>query len=277
MARGKAGRKPIQVTPIARAERPRPAHDAARGVVTRSFLYGDVAAELRRRITQGVYPPDSRIPSLADLTREFRVSAITVRRALHELTYEGLLVGHQGLGIFVTHRRRIERVMDPDRSVGDEIRRAGFEPRIKEIGFKREPAEAEVAGQLGVPEGTMVYRHEKLAFADVEPVSLHVLYLPEPLGELLRGELASDFIFPLLQKHRIEVSEWRIGFTASALGEDRAYLFGRLPTGFPLINARHTPYRPDGTPILTGVTFSRPDRFIVEVTIRGGPTRISTV
>ncbi len=234
----------------------------------RSYLYGDVAFELRRRITEGLYAAHARLPSLSDLTREFKVSAITIRRALHELMYEGLVVGHQGLGIFVTPRQRIHRVVAPGRSFGDEIRRAGFEPRIKEIEFRREPAGSDVAEQLRVPVGTLVYRHEKLVYADADPVSLHRLYVPESLAETLRGDLAEDFIFRVLDKQGIAVTEWRMAFTASALTEDTSRLFGRLPVGFPMIATWHTPYGRDGAPIMTGVTYSRPDRFTIEVTVR---------
>ena len=271
-------RRPKQPAPRAPAkskEVVRPGAYAASVIVGRSYLYGDIALELRRRITEGIYPPHGKIPSLSDLTREFNVSAITIRRALHELMYEGLVVGHQGLGIFVTARQRIYRVMSPDRSFGDEIRRAGFVPHIKEIDFRRELADAEVAGLLGVPERTPVYRHEKLAFADADPVSLHRLYLPEPLAETLRTDLAEDFIFRLLDKHGITVTEWKLAFTASALSEETSRLFGRLPIGFPMIATWHTPYGRDGAPILTGVTFSRPDRFTIEVAVPGMPETLS--
>jgi DNA-binding GntR family transcriptional regulator len=258
---------------------PRVRPDARMGRVTvgRSYLYGDVAFELRRRIAQGTYAPHARIPSLSDLTREFKVSAITIRRALHELMYEGLLVGHQGLGIFVTPRQRIHRVVSPGRSFGDEIRRAGFEPRIEEMDFRREPADAQVAALLGIPERTPVYRHEKLVFADADPVSLHRLYLPEPLADTLRADLAADFIFRILDQHGITVTAWKVAFTACTLGEVTSRLFGRLPIGFPMIATWHTPYGDDGAPILTGVTFSRPDRFTMEVTVRDTPQALSTV
>ena len=249
----------------------RPSAYAGAVAFGRSYLYGDVAVELRRRISKGIYAPHTKIPSLSDLTREFHVSAITVRRALHELMYEGLVVGHQGLGIFVTPRHRIHRVMSPGRTFGDEIRRAGFEPRIKEIDFRREPADADVAELLGVAERTPVYRHEKLVFADDEPVSLHRLYMRDALAEMLRPDLAGDFIFRLLDKHGINVVEWKIAFTASALSEETVRLFGRLPIGFPMIASWHTPYGADGEAILTGVTFSRPDRFRIEVTVRDTP------
>jgi len=249
----------------------RPGAHASAVSAARSYLYGDVAFELRRRITDGIYAAHAKLPSLSDLTREFKVSAITIRRALHELMYEGLIVGHQGLGIFVTPRQRIHRVVTPGRSFGDEMRRAGFEPRIEEIRFRREPADTDVAERLGVPVGTLVYRHEKLVFADADPVSLHRLYLPESLADTLRPDLAKDFIFRLLDKHGIAVTEWKLAFTASALTEDTSRLFGRLPIGFPMIATWHTPYGRDGKPIATGVTYSRPDRFIMEVTVRDTP------
>ncbi len=243
----------------------------------RSYLYGDIAFELRRRITEGIYAEHAKLPSLSDLTREFKVSAITIRRALHELMYEGLVVGHQGLGIFVTPRQRIHRVVVPGRSFGDDIRGAGFEPHIKEIEFRREPADAGVAEHLRVPVGTLVYRHEKLVFADADPVSLHRLYLPESLAEALRPDLAEDFIFRVLDKRGIAVTEWKMAFTASALTEDTSRLFGRLPIGFPMIATWHTPYGRDGAPIVTGVTYSRPDRFTIEVTVRDTPPAFSEV
>ena len=80
------------------------------------FLYAQVAEELRRRIVQGVYGPGSRIPSEADLVREFQVSAITVRRTVRDLQFEGLLVGRQGLGVFVSDKRRIRRSLSAERS-----------------------------------------------------------------------------------------------------------------------------------------------------------------
>jgi DNA-binding GntR family transcriptional regulator len=91
------------------------------------YLYLDVARRLRRRVEEGRYPPGSKLPSLADLCAEFNVSAITVRNALRELMQERLVVGRQGLGVFVKAREKIHRVLagNPQRSIGEEIARAG--------------------------------------------------------------------------------------------------------------------------------------------------------
>lgn len=64
-------------------------------------LYHAVKETLRRQITE-VYQPGDRIPPEADLTAEFDVSQITVRRAIQDLVREGLLYRRQGKGTFVS-------------------------------------------------------------------------------------------------------------------------------------------------------------------------------
>src|SRR2546423_519619 len=98
----------------------------------RSFLYVDIAAEIRSRIAKGTLAPGSRLPSLSQFVDEFGVSAITIRRALGELMHEGLIEGHQGLGVFVKAVPKLHHILagDPKRSIGDEIARAGSKPRL---------------------------------------------------------------------------------------------------------------------------------------------------
>ncbi len=64
-------------------------------------LYHAVKETLRRQIVEE-YQPGDRIPPEADLTIEFGVSQITVRRAIQDLVREGLLYRRQGKGTFVS-------------------------------------------------------------------------------------------------------------------------------------------------------------------------------
>lgn len=63
--------------------------------------YRQVAADLRNRVRSGKLPVDSKLPSLADLMRQYDVSITVIRMALRELRTEGLVVSHQGKGTFV--------------------------------------------------------------------------------------------------------------------------------------------------------------------------------
>jgi DNA-binding GntR family transcriptional regulator len=239
----------------------------------RAFLYNDLLARLRARIVDGTYPPGSRLPSLSEMVKEFEVSAITVRRALRELTYEGLIQGRQGLGVFVKTRPRIHRVLagDPNRSIGDEVGRAGFVPRLEEIDYRAVNAEDDIAARLGVRPGSTIFHHQKLTYASDEPVALHVLHLRPALARKLRPELSKLFVFALLEKHGILVDNLKCEFSSTNLAQEHAYLFD-LPTGQPMMRVDYTAYDLHGKPLLLGTTICRPDRFVFEVNLPRRPS-----
>lgn len=250
----------------------------ARGVVAagdavcpRPFLYAGVADEIRRRIAAGHYASASAIPSEAELVREFGVSAITVRRAIRELTFEGVVYGRQGRGVFVANRQRVIRVLrgDASTSIGDEIRRAGLEPGLKELAC--EPVtDAVAASRLGLRRQAPIIRHEKLVLAGGEPVSIDTVYLPTALAGRLRLELGGEFTFSLLARHGIAVDRTEFQFEGGAVSEEHAALLG-LPPRSPLILVRYTLFTRAGAPILTGVTTARSDRFIFALSLAAEP------
>jgi DNA-binding GntR family transcriptional regulator len=63
--------------------------------------YLQVAADLRRQITDGALPVGAQLPSMAQLRELYGVSNTVVRDALNDLRREGLVVGQQGKGVFV--------------------------------------------------------------------------------------------------------------------------------------------------------------------------------
>lgn len=64
-------------------------------------LYQQVFLVLREAIREGKYPIDTALPSEAELCRMYRVSRITLRRALGHLQQAGLIERRQGSGTFV--------------------------------------------------------------------------------------------------------------------------------------------------------------------------------
>ena len=234
------------------------------------LLYKEIATELRRRIADQTYPSGSKIPGLNELVREFGVSTITVRRALRELTTEGLLYGQQGLGVFIKPKQQIHRLLvgDVDTSIGDEIRRAGFETNFRETALREVKADPATAERLGIRPGTIVYRHEKATYVDDEIVSVHTLHVPRALIAKLRNGLASDFIFSLLRSRKIAFAQTQFEFAGGVINDELSSIF-RLPVGFPILQVYYTPARADGVRLLTGLTTCRADRFMFEVDVMG--------
>jgi DNA-binding GntR family transcriptional regulator len=247
----------------------RPSRDAApvRPRTVGRFLYEQVAEELRRRILQGIYGPGSRIPSEADLVREFRVSAITVRRTVRDLQFEGLLVGRQGLGVFVGDKRRIRRSLSADATtpLRDEMRRAGVEPGVKVIALSLVPPDDETRQRLALGASPVppIYRLETLILADGEPVGLDTTYFRQELGDRLKPELSQEFIYPLSVARGIAVDHMDFAIEGDAVVSTQASLLG-LPVGFPLLIVHYTGLSPAGAPLFTGRTATRADRFTYE-------------
>lgn len=238
------------------------------GRISRGYLYSDIARELRKRIEERVYTPGGKLPSVSELCSSFGVSAITVRNALRELTQEGLVSGHQGLGVFVKEQGQIHRVLagSPQRSIGDEIARAGFRPRLEELSYREFKADEETAKNLRVRRGTRMFRHEKMTYADDEPVALHVVTLTADLARKLRPEIGKTFLFPLLAEYGIPIANLRCEFGAILLSEEHARWFN-LSAGFPMLQVRYLPIDRKGLPILGGATIARSDRFVFEVNL----------
>ncbi|MBB5055231.1 MULTISPECIES: GntR family transcriptional regulator [Afipia] len=233
-----------------------------------SLLYRDVAEKLRLRIASGKYLPNSKLPPLSDLVEEFKVSEISVRRALRELSYEGLVYGEQGRGIFIKPKSVIHRVFaaDAEHTIGDEIERAGFKPTVKELKRDQIAADGEIASRLRIVQGTKIYRHQKLVYANEEPVSLHFLYLTDEMFERLKDQLNHGFAFAMLKRARLNVAKSRFGFASTALSAEYSALF-EMPAGFPMGVVYFTPLSKSEKPFLTGTTIYRSDRFVFDVDV----------
>ena len=83
-------------------------------------LYQQLQRALRQAIESRVLGPDDALPPERDLADDFNVSRITVRKAIHGLVSEGMLVRRQGSGTFV--RARVEKNFSKLTSFSEDMR-----------------------------------------------------------------------------------------------------------------------------------------------------------
>ncbi len=67
----------------------------------RKLVYVAIADVLAKRIEDGTYPPEGRLPAELDLVAEFGSSRESVRRAVDELRKRGLIETVKGKGSFI--------------------------------------------------------------------------------------------------------------------------------------------------------------------------------
>jgi len=193
-------------------------------------LYRQIEAQLREAISNGAYPPGSRLPSEPELCDQYGVSRITVRHAIRNLLAEGLIVLDRGRGTFVRDRRLTAGIRGAT-SFSEEMRRLGRRAGARLLSLdKRRPAE-EVAEQLDLDEGEEVVVVRRLRTGDDEVIGLQTAYLPArrvPGIELLDLEPESlyavlDRSYGLIPVEAIET------FRVGAAGADEAALLGVDP------------------------------------------------
>ena len=78
----------------------------------------NVAAQLRRRIVEGEYAYEERLPAERNLAEEFGVSRGTIRSVLELLEHQNMVIRQVGSGTYVTHKattdqQEISRITSP--------------------------------------------------------------------------------------------------------------------------------------------------------------------
>lgn len=90
------------------------------------LLHDQVAAEIRRAISEGEAGPGERLPLVKDIAAILGVNKNTVLRAMHILRDEGLLEFTRGRGITVTGTPEKSAVLRQVRDLVDFARHQGY-------------------------------------------------------------------------------------------------------------------------------------------------------
>lgn len=140
----------------------------------------DIADDLRHQITTGSIKPGERLPSEAGLAARYRVSTVTLRRALAVLQGEGLVEKIHGKGNYVRRpRRKIMYVggwgtLDPWTAA---------EPTLRiTIRSTTVPASVHLTTLLKVPTGSPLAEYTCLSLEQGSPNGLARIYIPRDLA-----------------------------------------------------------------------------------------------
>ncbi|WP_426415987.1 histidine utilization repressor [Aestuariirhabdus sp. LZHN29] len=128
--------------------------------------YLTIKRHICAQIEQGVWSEHSQVPSENSLCEQFSVSRMTARRALQELTAEGVLLRHQGLGTFVAERKPVGSLLEV-RNIADDISQRGHRYSNRILTMQTRPASDEVALALDLLPGSDLY-HSIIVHLDNE-------------------------------------------------------------------------------------------------------------
>lgn len=139
-----------------------------------------IGRKLRQLISDGVYPPGSRLPSEPHMAKEFGVSRATLRTALAQLSAENLIHRRQGDGTFVSNYAE-----DVNTTLGGMldfvrlIRSSGRSVSIQTVSITERPVTKREADALKIPVDDLVVVLVRKFLADDIPAILATNVIPK--------------------------------------------------------------------------------------------------
>jgi GntR family transcriptional regulator len=244
--------------------------------LARPTLYEQLAAELRRAIFSGRFPPDAHLPTEYELMQRHGVSRNTVRLALTVLVNEGLISRTPRIGTVVRKRRTLPIMPQTElhaaagnghtqvdawvRAVTSE----GRQPRqVIEVSIVRPPED--VATRLVLPEDDLAVARRRLRFVDEQPYNVYDSFFPL---DLVQG---SDITRPdNITRGANRVLE-ELGHPQERVIDE---VSARMPTpdetvrlqlepGTPVVIYIRTGYDPDDVPVRVAVSVLPADKHVI--------------
>ncbi|GLX78076.1 histidine utilization repressor [Thalassotalea insulae] len=140
-------------------------------------------------IESGQWQQHAKVPSENELAEQFSVSRMTARRALQELTEQGLLIRTQGSGTFVATFKSQSSLLEI-RNIADEIQQRGHQHHAEQLTLKKVAVTHEVAILLDLKENDSAFYSEVLHFENDQPIQLEQRYVN---SKLVPNYLAQNF------------------------------------------------------------------------------------
>ena len=234
-------------------------------LMTESYspLYKQLMQKIRSDIAAGVYPVHSRIPSEQELCETYQVSRVTVRKALAELTQEGLLKRRQGKGTFVEIPRLCKDLKDVN-SFHDACRMMNCTPGTRVIHAQLTHATQEDRRDLLLEETEeQVVEVVRLCLADGAPVMLETNRFPSSYAYLLEEDLTGS-LYALLQEHEVGAAQAMHEVSLCYANAQQARQLEVEP-GDALLCLREIIYDQHSRPLHTSLQLIRGDRFTFRI------------
>ncbi|MDR3552592.1 MAG: GntR family transcriptional regulator [Clostridia bacterium] len=229
-------------------------------------LYYQIASIIREQILSGKFAPGDQILTEEKLQKMFGVSRATVRRAISDLVYDGLLERNHSRGTIVTQPKLEENLFTVG-SFTSTMLQSGKNLSTRILEFNRIFGDASLNSKFALETGSSFYYFRRLRLIDGSPVCIEDCYAPVKYFENLSSGMFKDTgmeqsTYNLLQKqYGITIKSIRDIMGAVALNAEDARLLSSH-NGAPVLLRQRMSYDQVNRPVLytTG-------RYIIKLTM----------
>ena len=228
-------------------------------------LYHQVKDYLEENIIQGNWEEGYQLPAERELAKQFNVSSITVKRAIHDLVDRGLLYRQRGKGTFVSKKedKDIFQLVTLRNEASDQT----SHPH-KTLSFKVIEAGNSIGPALNIQSTDKVYKIHRLKIEDSNPVVIEYTYIPTSIfPNLKRQAIDDDLIYNMfVNKYGVYLDKAKLYFSTIIASDYDSNLLN-IPKGEQLFVIERYTYTQDEKAVEYSKFIIKQDktRYFVEV------------
>jgi GntR family transcriptional regulator len=136
------------------------------------------------------------LPSERDLSAQWGVARMTIRRAVDALVAEGLVERRHGSGTYVTPQPFV-RLLGLT-SFSQDMRDRGLEPSARLLAYRVAAADTTIAAQLQIAPGDPVVSFTRLRLGGGEAMAVETVWIPQALVPGINGGDLGGSLYELL-------------------------------------------------------------------------------
>jgi GntR family transcriptional regulator len=224
--------------------------------------YKEIAQDLRDKIVSGIYKVNEQLPFEREMSINYNVSRITIRKAVDLLVAEGLIVKRRGAGTFVkdiNDEEAIEIAMKKQ-FLGFSTTYSGHNVKSKVINFKIINPDEKTANKLKIGRNEFIYHIERVRYLDNEPFVLEKTFMPITLIPGLQKKDLESSIYDYIEnvlKLKIQSSHRTV---RAGLPTEKEQKYLRIDKCFPVLEGEQVAFLNNGQAFEYSISRHRGDR-----------------
>jgi len=198
-------------------------------------LYAQLEDILRLAITNGEWQPSHLISSENELSKDYGISRMTVRSVITTLVKEGLLYRVQGKGTFVSSPK-ISAKSPAYIGIREQLEQQGYTIKTQILDFTAITPSSKIRQILNLSPSDEVIFIRRVRYANNEPVSIHLSYVPKTLcpGLTLERIEHEQLCNVLKDDYSLAIDSVHETLESILATEEEARLLG-IEKGYPLL------------------------------------------